>query len=107
MVVFGPHWVAEIVERIWLMNTTLVLDWEVTAESLRIAWDINRACNPTWGSPIAPAISASGTRAATESTTMMSIAPLRTRCSVISKACSPELGWESSRCSISTPIVLA
>ena len=35
--------------------------------SLRSAWDISRACKPTWASPMSPSISARGTSAATES----------------------------------------
>ena len=54
-------------------------------------------------SPMSPSISAFGTSAATESTTMMSIAPLRTSASVISSACSPVSGWETYRSSTCTP----
>ncbi len=54
-------------------------------------------------SPISPSISAFGTSAATESITIMSIAPLRTSASVISSACSPVSGCESNNSSILTP----
>ncbi len=47
---------------VWLL-------WMVEV-SLRIAWLISRACSPMWLSPISPSISARGTRAATESTTI-------------------------------------
>ena len=60
--------------------------------SLRRAWDMRRACRPMWESPISPSSSALGTRAATESTTSTSMAPDRTRASVISRACSPRVG---------------
>ena len=56
------------------------------------AWDINLACNPILLSPISPSISALGTSAATESMTMMSIAPDLIKFSAISKACSPLSG---------------
>ena len=48
------------------MKMTDVLDRLMAAVSLRIAWDMSRACRPTWLSPISPSISALGTRAATE-----------------------------------------
>ena len=63
--------------------------------NLRNAWDINLACNPIWESPISPSISAFGTSAATESTTITSNAPLLTKLSVISNACSPVSGCET------------
>jgi hypothetical protein len=44
-----------------------------------------------------------GTRAATESITITSMAPLRTRVSAISKACSPVSGWEIRSSSVLTP----
>ena len=61
------------------------------------------AWSPTWASPISPWISALGTRAATESITITSSAPLLTSISHISSACSPVSGWETSRFSTSTP----
>ena len=64
---------------------------------------MRRAWRPTWLSPISPSISALGTRAATESTTTMSIAPERISMSMISRACSPVSGWETSSASVSTP----
>ena len=57
--------------------------------SLRIAWDIIRACRPTVWSPIWPSSSARGVSAATESTQMTSTALERTSMSAISSACSP------------------
>ena len=51
-------------------------------------------------SPISPSISALGTSAATESTTIRSIAPVRTSLSAISSACSPWSGCETSRSSM-------
>lgn len=72
----------------------------------RRAWDIRRAWRPTWLSPISPSISALGTRAATESTTTMSIAPERISMSMISSACSPVSGCETRRASVSTPSLL-
>ena len=75
--------------------------------SLRNAWDIRRACNPICESPISPSISAFGTKAATESMTKTSMAPLRTSVSAISKACSPWSGCETSRSSVLTPSFLA
>ncbi len=74
---------------------------------LRSAWDISRACRPTWLSPISPSISARGTSAATESMTTRSIAPERISMSAISSACSPVSGWDTSRASVSTPRALA
>ena len=54
-------------------------------------------------SPISPSISAFGTNAATESTTITSKAPLLINASVISNACSPVSGWDTIKLSISTP----
>ena len=85
------------------MKIATQLDLEIAPASLRSAWLIRRACRPTWESPISPSISARGTRAATESTTITSMAPERTSASVISNACSPVSGWETSRPSTSTP----
>ena len=64
---------------------------------------MSRACRPMWLSPISPSISALGTSAATESMTISSTAPERTRISTISSACSPVSGWDTSRFSMSTP----
>ena len=85
------------------MNTTEVWDLLITAVSFRSAWDINRACNPMWLSPMSPSSSAFGVRAATLSMTATSIAPLRTRYSTISKACSAVSGCAMSIDSMSTP----
>ena len=74
------------------MNTAHVLERLIAAVSLRRAWDIRRAWRPICGSPISPSSSARGTRAATLSITMTSMAPLRTSASVISKACSAKSG---------------
>ena len=56
---------------------------------------------------MSPSISAFGTKAATESTTTISIAPERTIVSVISNACSPLSGCDMYKLSTSTPIFLA
>ena len=93
--------------RIWLMKMTMQRDFEIEAVSLRSAWLISRACRPTWLSPISPSSSARGTRAATLSTTNMSMAPERTSVSAISSACSPASGWEISNSSIFTPSLRA
>ena len=93
--------------RIWLMKMTMQRDFEIEAVSLRSAWLISRACNPTWLSPISPSSSARGTRAATLSTTSTSMAPERTSVSAISSACSPASGWEISNSSIFTPSLRA
>ena len=89
--------------RIWLMKMTRQFERLMLAVSLRRAWDMSRACSPTWESPISPSISALGVRAATESTTTTSTAPERTSMSVISRACSPVSGWETSSSLILTP----
>ena len=93
--------------RIWLMKSTMVLDLEIEAVSLRSAWLISRACRPGSESPISPSSSALGVSAATESMTTMSTPPERTSVSVISSACSPVSGWEISISSMSTPSFLA
>ena len=54
-------------------------------------------------SPISPSISAFGTNAATESTTITSNAPLLINDSAISNACSPVSGCDTIKLSISTP----
>ncbi len=56
---------------------------------------------------MSPSISARGVRAATESTTMTSMAPERTRDSTISSACSPVSGWDTHSSSTLTPRFLA
>ena len=89
------------------MKITVVLVWLSAPVSLRSACDMRRACRPTWLSPISPSISAFGTSAATESMTMMSIAPERISMSAISSACSPVSGCETSSASVSTPSFLA
>ena len=75
----------------------------MAAVSFLSAWDMSRACNPTWVSPMSPSISAFGTRAATLSMTTRSTALLRTRYSHISSACSALSGWDSRRSSKLTP----
>ena len=85
------------------MKMQHVLVFEMLAVSFLRAWLISLACSPIFWSPISPSISAFGVRAATESTTMMSIAPLRIRSSAISRACSPLSGWDMRRVSTSTP----
>ncbi len=107
MVVSGLPYITPIFMRIWLMKITRVLALEIEAVSLRSAWLISRACRPGSWSPISPSISALGVSAATESITMMSTAPERTRVSVISSACSPVSGWETSRSSRLTPSLWA
>ena len=77
------------------MKMAMALVLRMTPASLRSAWDISRACNPTWLSPMSPSISALGTSAATESMTTMSMAPERTSASQMSSACSPLSGWET------------
>ena len=89
------------------MKMTMVLDLEIEPVSLRSAWLISRACRPGSTSPISPSISAFGVSAATESTTITSIAPERTSVSVISSACSPVSGCEISSSSRLTPSLRA
>ena len=89
------------------MKMTIVRERATEPVNLRSAWLIRRACRPTWLSPISPSSSALGVSAATESTTMMSIAPERTSVSQISSACSPKSGCETSRSSVRTPILRA
>jgi hypothetical protein len=85
------------------MEITEVMDLLMAEVSLRRAWDISRAWEPIWASPMSPSISERGTRAATESTTATSMALERTKISQISMACSPESGWEMRRSSVLTP----
>ena len=68
---------------------------------------ISRAWRPMCWSPISPSISARGVSAATESTTITSIAFERTSMSAISSACSPVSGCEISRSSRFTPSLAA
>ena len=107
MVVSGLPKNTPIFSRSWLMKIAVVPEEDSAPVSLRSACDIRRAWRPTWESPISPSISALGTSAATESTTTMSRAPERISMSVISRACSPVSGWETSRASVSTPSFLA
>ena len=94
VVVSGLPNITPTFSRSWFMNMTQVWDFATTPASLRSAWLISLACKPTCESPISPSSSALGTSAATESTTITSIAPLRTSASAISSACSPLSGWE-------------
>ena len=89
------------------MKTQTVLVWLTMPVSFLRACDIKRACAPTWKSPMLPCISELGTNAATLSKTIMSRALERTRCSIISRACSAESGWEMRSESMSTPMALA
>ena len=59
------------------MKMQMVFDLLRLAVSLRSAWDMSRACRPTWLSPMSPSSSARGVRAATESITTTSMAPER------------------------------
>ena len=104
VVVSGLPNMTPIFSRSWLMKMQVVLDLASEPASLRSAWLIKRACRPTVVSPISPSISARGVKAATESTTMASMAPERTSISTISSACSPVSGWEMRTSSISTPM---
>ena len=85
------------------MKIITVFDLLITPASFLNACDISLACNPTCASPMSPSISALGTNAATESTTITSIAPLLVNASAISNACSPVSGWDTIKLSISTP----
>ncbi len=96
-----------IFSRSWLMKIMVVPELLRAPVILRSAWLIKRAWRPTWLSPISPSISARGTSAATESMTTRASAPDRTSMSAISRACSPESGWETSSASVSTPRALA
>ena len=89
------------------MKITAVPERAIAAVSFRRACDMSRAWSPGSDSPISPSSSAFGTSAATESITMTSIAPERTRCSVISSACSPVSGCEIRSSSMFTPSRLA
>ena len=90
--VSGLPYITPTFSRSWLMKMQVELVLLTTPVSLRSAWLIRRACNPTKESPISPSISAFGTSAATESMTTISIAPERTSASQISSACSPVSG---------------
>ncbi len=74
------------------MKMAIVFVLLIVPDNLRIACDIKRACRATCVSPISPSISARGTKAATESTTIISIAPLEISASAISSPCSPVSG---------------
>ena len=78
------------------MKITVVLLLAMAPVSFRIAWLMSRACSPTNESPISPSSSFCGTRAATESTTMMSTALLLMSSSAICIASSPLVGWLTS-----------
>jgi hypothetical protein len=103
VVVSGLPNITPIFMRIWLMKMTSVPARLMLPASLRNAWLMRRACNPGSWSPISPSISALGTRAATESITMMSTPPERTSMSAISRPCSPVSGCEISMSPTLTP----
>ena len=89
------------------MKIATQFDFLIEPVNFLKAWDISLACKPTWLSPISPSISAFGTNAATESTTIISMAPDLINASVISRACSPVSGWDIIKLSISTPNAFA
>ena len=93
--------ITPIFSRSWLIKIQQVFVLLILAVSFRNACDINRACKAHLESPMSPSISAFGVKAATESITIISIAPERINESVISSACSPLSGWEIKRFSIS------
>ena len=99
MVVSGLPNITPIFMRIWLMKITEVMDLLMAGQFAQ-GLGHEPGLEPIWASPISPSISARGTSAATESTTSTSTAPLRTRISAMSRACSPESGWEMSRSSV-------
>ena len=96
-----------IFSRSWFVKRQIVSVRLSVPASLRSAWLISRAWRPTWVSPISPSISAFGVSAATESTATTSSAPERTSSSVISSACSPVSGWDTSSSSTFTPMFFA
>jgi hypothetical protein len=96
-----------IFSRSWFVNRQIVSVRFSVPASFRSAWLIRRAWRPTWLSPISPSISAFGTSAATESIATTSSAPERMSSSVISSACSPVSGCDTSRSSMFTPIRFA
>jgi len=98
----GPK-VTPIFWRTWLIKMRVVLLFDTTLVSLRIDFDIIRACRPICMSPIWPSSSSLGASAATESTTIMSRQFERTSISTMSSPCSPLSGWETSRDSRCTP----
>ena len=106
-VVSGLPNMTPIFSRSWFVKMQIVSVRLSVPASLRIAWLIIRAWRPTWLSPISPSSSAFGVSAATESIATTSRAPLRIRSSVISSACSPVSGCETSSSSMFTPIRFA
>ena len=74
------------------MKMTMQLVFLMVAVSFLRAWLMRRACRPGKESPMSPSSSALGVSAATESMTIKSTAPERTRESTISSACSPVSG---------------
>ena len=78
------------------MKIMQVLVLAMVGLRMRRAWLIRRACRPTCESPISPSTSARGTRAATESMTMMSTAFDLTSISAIFSASSALDGWLTS-----------
>ena len=87
----------------WLIKITIVLVLLIEPDNFLRAWLINLAWSPTWESPISPSISAWGTKAATESITIIETASLLTRASQISRACSPVSGCDNNNSSVLTP----
>lgn len=85
------------------MKITTQFVLEILPASLRSACDMSRLQADERIAHLALNLRA-GVSAATESTTTTSTAPERTSASVISNACSPVSGWETSMESISTPI---
>src|SRR5690606_12759722 len=83
----------------WLMKIAVVPEALSAPVILRNACDIRRAWRPTCESPISPSSSALGTSAATESLTMMSIAPERVSMSMVSSACTTVSGCGTGRAS--------
>ncbi len=107
MVVSGEPNMTPIFSRSWFVKIATVPVRLRTPVSLRSAWLIRRAWRPTKESPISPSISAFGTSAATESMATTSRPPERISISAISSACSPLSGCDTSRLSMSTPMLRA
>ena len=101
-VVSGFPNITQIFILIWLINTQIVHVFARTQVNFLNPWDIILACNHMYVSHISHSTSAFGTKAATESITMIFTAHVFANSSAIWRACSPWSGCYNNKLSIST-----
>ena len=105
--VSGLPYMTPIFSRSWLMKMAMVLDLASVAGELAQSLAHEAGLEAHVGVAHLAFDLGRGVSAATESTTTTSRAPERISMSVISSACSPVSGWETSSSSTFTPMARA